>query len=156
MKVMAVLAAATLAMLAGCVPWGPRTVGDFVASWSQSDDDQGWVDVAHPIDAVILVSDEDRQAWIDENPGRAAKDSSTEALRAVDLAENVIVIGGYARCTEHSAVTISRDDQVTFEIRDDEPNTDCGWSPYTIDAWAVPLDAMDGEIPESVEHEPRD
>jgi len=60
------------------------------------------------------------------------------------------VIGGYPRCTEESAVVMVDDDTVVFEVRNDEENVSCAWSPYTIDAWAVPLAATGGVAPESV------
>ncbi len=140
------------AAMVGCSAPGPEPAGDEVGSWSQADDSQReWVDEAMPIETVVLGSEADREAWLEDVPGDAADDDSFESLRAVDLDESFIVLGGYHRCTEHSVVTVPGDGEVAFEIRDDEEDTSCGWSPYTIDAWSVPLELTDGQVPDVVD-----
>lgn len=136
----------------GAVPWSQEE-GEKVASWTQAEDaDRPWIDEAMPIDQVVLASEGDRAAWLEEVPGGVEDDDSFDALRGVDLSENFIVIGGYGRCTEESAVTVSGDD-VTFEVRTEDEETNCGWMPYTIDAWSVPLEATGGTAPEEVGQE---
>lgn len=140
------------ALVVGCSALGPEPAGEEIGSWSQGDDShREWVDEAMPIETVVLGSDADREAWLEDVPGDAADEDSFDSVRAVDLDESVIVIGGYPRCTEHSVVTVSGDDEVAFEVRDDEEDTACGWSPYTIDAWSVPLELTDGQVPEVVD-----
>lgn len=147
---------AVLAFVAACSSSSPGPGPDpdpkseLVGSWSQADASREWIDEVMPISPAVLASDADRESWLEEFPGAAATGTSFDALRDVDLTENFIVIGGYARCTEHSIVTVSDDGDVTFEVRDDEPQTDCAWSPYTIDAWAVPLDLTGGQAPDEV------
>lgn len=135
----------------GAVPWSQEE-GDKVASWTQAED-RPWIEEAMPIDQAVLASEADREAWLEEVPGGAGDDESFDALRGVDLSENFIVIGGYGRCTEESAVTVSGDDDVTFEVRTEDEETNCEWMPYTIDAWSVPLEATGGAAPDEVGQE---
>jgi len=145
-----------LALAAACAPSDsepepkPKPTSELVGSWSQAGVDREWVEEAMPIPAQVLATDAERESWLAERPGDAAEGDSFDALRAVDLAENFIVIGGYHRCTEYSLVTVSDDGEVAFEVHDDDERTDCAWSPYTIDAWAIPLELTGGEAPEEI------
>lgn len=142
----AALGLMVVALASGC--GGPREPegAELVGSWTQAQED--WPGDAMPIEPVLLADEAELEEWIAELPedGQA----SVASLRSVDLGETFLVIGGYSRCTEHSAVMLDGD-TIDFEVTTDEPNTSCVWAPYTIDAWAVPLAAIGGEVPELVE-----
>ena len=119
---------------------------DEVATWSEAE--LAWIEDAKPIETAILASDAEREAWLEDVPGDLGDDDSFDPLREVDLDENFIVVGGYPRCTEHSVVTVSGGgEKVAFEVQDDGVE-ECEWAPYTIDAWSVPLELTDGQVPD--------
>lgn len=140
----AALAVVVASMLGACGSAGDQRVGELVDSWSQADSDS-WVEGAMPIETVLLTSDDELEEWIETMGGVEELGS----LREVDLSENVLVIGGYSRCMEYSLVLLE-DGALEFVVTRDkeDENTACAWSPYTIDAWAVPLEATGGEVPE--------
>lgn len=143
---LAALAVATAMALGACTaPAEP--VGEPVGSWRQSEHDS-WIDAAMPIETVALTTDAEREQWLTDHAGDAAADEAFDHLRAVDLDESFVVIGGYPRCTEYSAILLEDDGAIRFEVTAAEEGTDCYWSPYTIDAWAVPWDLTGGALPE--------
>ncbi|GAB2622120.1 hypothetical protein GCM10027067_37700 [Pseudactinotalea suaedae] len=144
------VAAAVLALLGACsLPWvvgGPgERVGEQVGSWSQANTDS-WVDGIAPIAPVLLASQEQVEEWVAAHEG-AAEAGVLEVLQAVDLSENVLVVGGYPRCQETSAVILVSETEVAFTVISGDEQIACAWSPYTVDAWAVPLEQTDGEVP---------
>ena len=143
-----VVAAGLVAIaLAGCSS-EVEPVGELVGRWSQGSD-PGWVDDAMPIATTVIATDDERQDWLDDVAGDAV-DAELDELRQVDLDHFFLVIGGYPRCTEYSAVLVENDGSVTFDVRTDDENVACVWAPYTIDAWAVPLSETGGEPPSEV------
>lgn len=145
---------AVLALLGGCTG-APvvETRSRLVASWSEATDD--WVaEVASGAGSTVLVTtDAERDAWIDGLPD-AVEPDEVARVEHVDLAEELLVIGGYPRCMEHSRVEV---DGETGEVRfvvyvpHEDEGTVCGWSPMTIDVWAVPLEELGGRDPVLVE-----
>lgn len=140
---LAALAVVVVTVLSGCGP-GEQRVGEFVDSWSQADSDS-WVEDAMPIETVLLTSDAELEEWIQQMGGAEELDS----LLDVDLSEDVLVIGGYWRCMEYSLVLLDDGGALEFVVTRDKEDerTACAWSPYTVDAWAVPLAATGGEVP---------
>ncbi len=140
----AALAVMVAMVLAACESAGDQRVGELVGSWSQADSDS-WVEDAMPIETVLITSDVEREEWIDAMDGA----DELDPLRDVDLSENVLVIGGYHRCVEYSLVLLEAGAlEFVVTIDKEDENTHCSWSPYTVDAWAVPLEATGGEVPE--------
>jgi len=148
--VRAVVAAAVLVLLAACglpgVVGGPgERVGERVGSWSQDNTDS-WVDGIAPIEPVLLAAQQQVEEWVAAHEG-AADAGVLEVLQAVDLSENVLVVGGYPRCQETSAVILVSATEVAFTVVSGDEQIACAWSPYTVDAWAVPLEETGGEVP---------
>jgi hypothetical protein len=130
-----------LSLLGGSTPpppvSPPPSPATLVASWSQADVDRlGDVEVA----PQVIGDDAARDSFLAALP-RGLDDASVAEVEAVDLDESVLVTGGYHRCTEFSYVVISGVGP-TFEVSDGEPGVACGWSPYTVDVWAVPRSAL--------------
>ncbi|GAA5156187.1 hypothetical protein GCM10023340_43340 [Nocardioides marinquilinus] len=117
-------------------PSPPPSPATLVDSWSQSEHERlGEVDV----EAQVIADDAARDALLADLP----RSVDTSAVEAVDLYESVLVAGGYHRCTESSFVVLD-DAGPRFEVDDGEPGVLCGWSPYTVDVWAVPRSALGG------------
>lgn len=140
-----VAALAMTVALAACGSSGDQRVGELVDSWSQADS-ESWVEDAMPIETVLLTTDAELDQWIDAMGG----DDDLNSLREVDLSGHILVIGGYPRCMEYSLVLLEEDGALRFVVtRDSEDeHTACAWSPYTIDAWSVPLEVTGGEVPD--------
>lgn len=141
------LAALVLALMGACASAEPEVDLDLVVSWSESSED--WVADARSVPTTLVVTDADREAWLGTLPDAVGNDD-VATLRAVDLEEVFLVIGGYPRCMEHSTVRVDPETgEVRFEvfIPEEDEGTMCAWSPYTIDVWAVPVGATDGHPP---------
>lgn len=140
--------AAAVVMLLGACTGGPQTIGEPVGSWQQTGGDHGWVDAAMPIETVALTTNADVEQWLAAHVGDVVDDGTFDDLLAVDLSEAFVVVGGYGRCTEYSSIVLEADGSITFEVTAEDERTDCAWMPYVIDAWAVPLEATGGVVPE--------
>ncbi|MEO9323955.1 hypothetical protein ABFT23_10715 [Nocardioides sp. C4-1] len=101
-----------------------------VASWSQSEHETLGPEVVGP--TVVIETEADRDAFAARLPAEVP----TGDLEAVDLSRHVVVAGGYPRCQEHSRV-VETDRGYRLEVVDGDERVSCGWSPYTIDVWAV-------------------
>lgn len=145
---------AVVALGAGCDSSGPdrRQVGDLVVSFTEGRTGQEWAGELRYELPLVLASDQDVETWADGLPADA-DESEIDPVRAVDLEEHVLIVGGYHSCTETSAIIVEEDGgdlTVFFEVSSDE-DIDCAWSPYTIDVWAVPLTETGMAPPDHVE-----
>lgn len=144
----AAAAAAMVVALVGCgsVVDGPdRRVGELVESWSEAQNGS-WVESLSPIDSELLSSEADVEEWVATH-GSHAEEGVFDTVLSVDLEDHVLVIGGYPRCQETSAVLLVSDTEVQFVVISGDEQVACAWSPYTVDAWLVPLEETGGEVP---------
>lgn len=138
-------ATAALALAAGCTGSGHVEDADLLVGWSQASDE--WVAEVMPIPATLVATEAELAAWLATMPD-AVGDS--EELSEADLDEVFLVIGGYHRCREVSAVDVDGGSgEVTFVVfvPEGDEQVACAWSPYQIDVWAVPVQALGGHEP---------
>lgn len=115
---------------------GTFSTGERVAFWSQ---DHGPDPSALPDSEdfpLLLATAPERDDWIN----RAPEEFDMQAVAEVDLDEHVVVVGGYYRCMEHGSVWATGAGHIWFEVVEPagEEITDCEWSPYTVEVYAVP------------------
>jgi hypothetical protein len=108
---------------------GPEaSLGVLVGTWTEADVElRDW-----RVEPAVLDTAAERDAFIASAPATVRR-SVGEVVTAVDLSSSVLVVGGYPNCLDHSVVGPGP----SFVEVDDEPGTDCGWSPYTVDVHAV-------------------
>lgn len=71
-------------------------------------------------------------------------DATPDAIRAVDMDQNHLVVTSYHKCTEVSEVFAdpARDPTLLWIEVTGEPEVVCEWSPFTIDVWQVGHDEV--------------
>jgi hypothetical protein len=134
-------------LLTGCGQLGegePERVDEWIQDGAGSD----WVSQAMPIPSEVIASDDELAAWIDRLD---AEPGTFDSLDEVDLSTHAIVVVGFYSCQATSSVRVTRDGNVDVDVVQPRPRVDCAWTPYMVDAWAVPLTATGGEPPELVD-----
>lgn len=148
-----VCAVTTLTTLAGCslLNWvgkedgghDTEQVGSLVTSWSQAEHELTDLQtLAAPGTTLLLTDDAERDAWLDKLP----KAADGAAVAEVDLSKNLLVVGGYHKCMEQGRVVPEPDRatvRFTTYVAPQDRNTNCAWSPYTVEVWQVPLSELD-------------
>lgn len=142
-----VCAVTTLTTLAGCslLTWVSKEdsghdteqVGSLVSSWSQAEHEISGLK-ALTDDTTVLTTEAERDAWLAEVP----KTFDSAPVAEVDLSKNLLVVGGYSTCMEEGRVLTDPDKTgvwFTTYIAPEDRNTNCDWSPYTVEVWRVPL-----------------
>lgn len=143
-----VCAVTTLTTLAGCslLNWVGKDdtdqaedqVGSLVTRWSQTDYDSRDLQAVATEDALLLTDETERDAWLTTLP----KSLDAAPVADVDLSENLLVVGGYHRCMEQGRV-LTDPVRFTTYIAPEDRNTNCAWSPYTVEVWQVPLSEIE-------------
>lgn len=140
-------ALAALLVVVGCAGPSDDVDAELLIAWSEAHDD--WVtDLGH-VPTTLVTSEVEREELLATLPDAVGKDD-VELLRGTDLDEVFLVVGGYPRCMEVSSVEVDGGTgEVAFvvEVPEEDEGTMCGWSPYTIDVWAVPIEAAGGHRP---------
>ena len=149
----AVALTAVLVAAAGCGAAQDQRepVGEHVIAYAENVHGTEWVGEVDLPSALVMQSAADIEDWVETLPD--PEPTLFEPLFDVDLDEHFLVLGGYPRCTETSSIVLvgtGDDASLVFEVTAPESDTMCAWSPYTLDAWAVPRSATDGEVPGSV------
>jgi hypothetical protein len=130
----------TLILPAGCgLADGKDTVGMLVQSWSQGEDEA--IQRYAPKDTLVLADRASRDRFLAQLPAEADR----QPTLAVDLSRNFLVLGSYHKCMDRSRVWMdSRRTAVWLEdyIPRQHRQTNCAWSPLTVDVWAVPRDEL--------------
>ncbi len=149
-----VCAVTALTALAGCslINWVSKDdgtdqaedqVGSLVTSWSQAEHELTDLQaLAAPDDTLLLTDDAERDAWLDKLP----KTADAAPVAEVDLSKNLLVVGGYHKCMEQGRVVPEPDRatvRFTTYIAPEDRNTNCAWSPYTVEVWQVPLSELE-------------
>lgn len=149
-----VCAVTALTTLAGCslINWVSKEdsghdteqVGSLVTSWSQAEHELSDLQALAAVDATVLLADDaEREAWLAKVP----KTIDTAPVAEVDLSKKLLVVGGYHKCMEQGRVLVT--DSVRSKVRfttyipAEDRNTNCGWSPYTVEVWQVPLSELE-------------
>lgn len=140
-----VCAVTALTTLAGCslLTWVGKDdagqVGSLVTRWSQTEYDNKELQAVADADTLLLTDEAERDAWLATLP--KALDGTPVA--EVDLSKNLLVVGGYHRCMEQGRV-LADPVRFTTYVAPEDRNTNCAWSPYTVEVWQVPLSEVAG------------
>lgn len=135
--------------LGGCSPWGApgaEPVGAPIASWSEAEAEvEGLSAVADSLTpaGLLIVDDAARDAFVATLP----HDVDGSVVERADLDASVLVVGAYPRCMELGQVFLDEGAaRLWFEaaVAPEDEGVACEWSPLTVEAWAVPHDALGG------------
>lgn len=90
----------------------------------------------------LITTEAELQQLLDSTPLGAAG----AELTAVDLADHVLVVGGYHSCQERGGVW-SDGDTVWFDalVPPEKEGIRCAWSPFTVDVFEVPRSSFGDE-----------
>ncbi|WP_109507027.1 hypothetical protein [Nocardioides speluncae] len=146
-----VCAVTALTTLAGCslINWVSKDdteqtegqVGSLVTDWSQAEYGDSDLEALTNDDTLLLTDEAERAAWLATLP----KELDGAPVTEVDLSENLLVVGGYHKCMEQGRVVAEPDRatvRFTTYIAPEDRNTNCGWAPYTVEVWQVPLSEL--------------
>lgn len=142
------LAAAAVSATSGCgAGMLPGLPGDdpasrLVVTWSESTAHSRavrdeWRD--GQLHTRLVVDDTQRRDLLALLPSVVGPEERAP-VEAVDLDEEVLVVGVYNKCTETSH--IERDGSSLRLVIEREPDTNCGWAPLTVDVWAVEREGL--------------
>ncbi|KGN35126.1 hypothetical protein N798_04255 [Knoellia flava TL1] len=142
------LAAAAASATAGCgagvLPGltGGDPTSRLVVTWSESTahsraDRDEWGDAQ--LRTRLVADDAQRRELLASLPSVVGPDERAP-VEAVDLDEEVLVVGVYNKCTEKSHV--ERDGSSLRLVIERDSDTNCGWAPRTVDVWAVEREGL--------------
>lgn len=117
--------------------------GTPIAAWDESwHTDLGDIPGV-PVGAALLATPQERDDLLAGFPERY----DLSEVRAVDLDESVLVVGGYYSCQEQGAAYADHTGAVWFQVTvpSSTEHTDCAWSPFTVEFWEVPWGYPAGE-----------
>lgn len=137
------LLAAAVAVLTGCQPdTSGEPVGQLVASWSQADHEiQDLQGLLEPGPSHVLLRDaQERDAFVAALP----TDMDPSGVQDVVMSAHVLVVGGYAKCDQEGHVYAdAQEGRLWFRaVSPSKGDVLCEWSPFTVEAWQVPLDQL--------------
>lgn len=115
-------------------------IGTLVARWSQADHERLYERWGRRPDGLV-DTDAEREEILAVLPGG----DEAVAVRAVDLTEELLVVGSYAKCLERSRVLVEGAEVwLDVYVAEEDQNTNCGWSPLQVEVWSVPRAELDG------------
>jgi hypothetical protein len=122
-------------------PDGAEDVGSLVARWSQSDHEQLGEQYGDRPDGLV-GSDAERDELLAVLPDG----NESAAVRAVDLTDELLVVGSYHRCVEQSRVLVDGAEVwLDVYVAEEDQDTDCAQAPLQVEVWSVPRDELDAE-----------
>lgn len=137
----AAVASAAVLSTAACGVWSAEPESRLVIGWSESThrDLEGGGSDTPGMRTRLVAEDEQRRDFLDLLPSSVPA-AERATVEAVDLTDEVLVIGVYNKCTETSHVTMDGD-FLRFVVERDE-GVDCGWAPVQIDVYAVDREGL--------------
>ena len=138
LRAAAALSSAVALTLSGCGT--PPDAGSVEISWFQEQGDPVGEGVL-PHGATLLPDQDSWTEWVADLPADMREAKAAE-LDSFSLEDSVAVVTVWGRCTETSHLYEDGNGALVFEVIDDEPNTNCVWSPRRVEVWDVPLDTL--------------